>query len=175
MFEVLGILFFLFLIFGWGPYVMRTTKHGAPFVPLEPEVVENVMRLAKVKKGDIFYELGSGDGRIVISAALRGAKAFGVEIDLFRMIYSRIWVYLLRLQSTAKILHKNFFDVNLRNADVVCLFLLPETNEKIQSKLKKELKKGTRIVSVSFTFPGWKPVAIDPNGPIYGPIYLYIR
>lgn len=173
MFEVTGIILLALIFFGWDIYIRRTDKHGAPFVPLEPDVVESALRMAKVKKGDVFYELGSGDGRLVIAAALRGAKAVGVELSWTRVIYSRFWIFLLRLQKNAKIIHKNFFDINLSDADVVCLFLLQETNEKIQNKLKKELKKGTRVVSVAFTFPNWEPEAIDLNGPIYGPIYLY--
>lgn len=173
MFEILGILFFLLLL-AYIPYTLRTGKHGAPFVPTEPEVVERVIRLAEVKTGDVFYELGSGDGRLVIAAALRGAKAIGIEMDLLRVLYSRLWIYLLRLNKNAQILYKNFYDVSLKDADVVCLFLLPETNLKLQDKLKKELNKGTRIVSVSFEFPNWQPVRIDPRGNIYGPIYLYV-
>lgn len=152
---------------------MRTYKDGAPFVPMEPKVVEGVMKLVEVKKDEIFYDLGSGDGRLVIAAALRGAKAYGIEIDFLRVWYSRVWIYLLRLSKNAKIIQKNIFDVDLSNADVVCLYLLPETNEKIQNKLKKELKKGTPVVSVAFTFSGWQPEKIDPRGTIYGPIRLY--
>lgn len=152
---------------------MKTTKHGAPFVGMDPDVVPRVMSIAEVKNGEIFYELGSGDGRLVIAAAMRGAKAIGVEIDTLRVWYSRIWIKLLRLSSHAQILHQNIFDTDLSDANVVCLYLLPETNEKIQSKLKRELKPRTRVVSVAFTFPGWKVEKIDPRGTIYGPIYLY--
>lgn len=174
MLEVLLFIIFIGLILYWEPYIMKTTKHGAPFVGMDPDVVPRVMTIAEVKKGDKFYELGSGDGRLVITAAMRGANAVGVEIDSIRVWYSRLWIKLLRLSSHAKILHQNIFDVDLSDADVVCLYLLPETNEKILSKLKKELRPGTRVVSVAFTFPGWKPEKVDPRGTIYGPIYLYI-
>lgn len=175
MFEILGIIFLILLFFGWFPYVMQTNKHGAPFVPMEPEVIEHVMNLLKLKKEEVFYELGSGDGRVVIAAALRGATAKGVEIDFLRVWYSRIWIYLLRLQKHTNIIKKNFFEVDLKDADALYVYLLPETNQKLEKKLEKELKKGTRIVSAGFEFPNWKPVAIDPRGPIYGPLHLYIR
>lgn len=173
VFEIIGLLILLLIALLWLPYVQRTTKAGAPFVAMEPEVVERVMKLAEVKKGGVFYDLGSGDGRLVIAAALHGAKAYGVEIDWTKVIYSRIWIFILRLRKQAKILHKNFYDVNLKNADVVSLYLLQETNQKLKEKLKKELKPGTRVISTAFTFEDWKPEKIDSRGTIYGPIYLY--
>lgn len=148
---------------------------GAPFVPTDPVFVERVMELATLKPGDVFYDLGSGDGRLVIAAALRGAIAYGIEIDFLRYWYSRSWIKLLRLDQTAKIIRENFFDINLSHADVVCLFLLQETNEKLEKKLEKELKPGTRVVSIAFRFPHWQPVKIDPIETAYGPIYLYSR
>jgi hypothetical protein len=89
------------------------------------------------------------------------------------VLYSRIWIFILRLRKQAKILHKNFYDVNLKNADVVSLYLLEETNEKLKNKLKKELKKGARIIATGFIIPGWRPGKVDFRGTIYGPIYLY--
>ena len=159
----------------WIPYIMRTTKFGAPFVPTEPDVVQRVLDLAEVGAGDVFYDLGSGDGRLVIGAALHGAQAFGIEIDRLRAWYSKVWIALLRLGKNARIMQTNFFDIDLSDATVVCLYLLQETNEKIQEKLEEELRPGTRVVSVAFTFPGWEPVAVDPEGTVYGPIYLYKR
>lgn len=179
MFEVIAFLFLFLPIMGillyWHSYIRQTTQFGAPFVPLEPDVVEHVMQLADIRPGQVFYELGSGDGRLVISAALRGATAYGVEIDKFRVIYSRLWIGLLRLSNRAKILHENIFQVNLSEANIVCMYLLQSTNEALQQKLLLELKPGTKIISVAFTFPGWKPKVVDPHGPIYGPIYLYER
>lgn len=156
----------------WFVYIMRTNKTGAPYVAMETEVVERVMQIAEVGKDDVFYELGSGDGRLVISAALRGATAYGIEIDYLRVLYSKIWIFFLGL-ANAKIIHKNIFEIDLGNASVIHAYLLPATNKKLEEKLARELKKGTRVVSVGFEFPSWKPVKIDPRGTIYGPIYLY--
>lgn len=172
MLETIGLIFLGLIALLWFPYIMYTSKNGAPFVTMEPGVVERVMKLAAVKKGDVFYDLGSGDGRLVIAAALRGAKAYGVEIDWLRVFYSRLWIFWLRLKN-AQIIRKNFFKTDLSRADIVCLYLIQETNEKIQDKLERELKKGTKVISVAFTFPGWQPIKIDPRGTIYGPIYLY--
>lgn len=175
MFETLGVLFVLLVaLFFLLPYLRSGTKYGAPFVPMERGAVERVMDLGEVGPGKVFYDLGSGDGRLVIAAALRGARAVGVEIDTVRVLYSRLWIWLLRLPN-ATIIQGNLFDQNLDDADVVSLYLLPETNEKLIPKLEKELKKETLVVATSFEIPGWRPIKVDPRGPIYGPIRLYKR
>lgn len=175
MIEYLGVALLLIGAILWVPYIMRTGKIGAPFVPMEPDVVNRVMEIADVKNGDIFYDLGSGDGRLVVAAALRGAQAYGVEIDTLRVWYSRFWISILRLGKNAKIIQKNIFDVDYSAANVVSLYLLQQTNEKIEEKLKRELKPGTRVVSTAFTFPDWEPADINLNGTIYGPVHLYVR
>jgi len=153
----------------------HSTKFGAPFVPLEPDVVTRILKLADIKKGETFFDLGSGDGRLVIAAAMMGAKAYGVEIDQLRVWYSRLWIYLLGLKNNATIIQKNIFDVDLSDADVITAYLLQETNEALMPKLKKETKKGARVLGIAFNFPEWKPTIIDRRGPVYGPIYLYRR
>lgn len=164
-----GVLLYVFLT--RRPYL--TTKVGAPYVPLEPEIVEEVMKLAELKESDIFYDLGSGDGRLVIAAGLRGVKkAYGIEIDSWRNFYSRLWLKLLRLKN-AEIIKNNLFEVDLSEATVVSFYLLPETNDKLKAKLEKELRKGTRVIAVAFPVEDWEPIKIDPKGPSYGPIYLY--
>ncbi|MFA5828498.1 MAG: 50S ribosomal protein L11 methyltransferase [Candidatus Shapirobacteria bacterium] len=151
----------------------RTTPDGAPFVPLEPLVVDHIMDLAKIQPGEIFYDLGSGDGRLVIAAALRGAKAYGIEIDPFRVWYSRLCIFIFGLSHRAHIIQKSFFEIDLSKANIITTYLLQETNDKLYPKLIKEIKTGTRLVSAAFNFPKLKPVKIDPRGPIYGPLFLY--
>lgn len=171
---IVGTLSILFLIFSF--YSRRrdhTTVDGAPWVPLEHDVIERILDLAQVKKGDIFYDLGSGDGRVAIAAGLRGARAYGVEIDTWRVWYSRFWVLLFGLPYKVTILHKDIFETDISKADVVTAYLLQETNDKLERKLKKELKDSARVVGVAFEFPHLKQIKVDPNGPIYGPLYLY--
>jgi SAM-dependent methyltransferase len=158
----------------WMLYNSNTNRRDAPYVPSEGSVVEKMIHLADVKKGDTFYDLGSGDGRIVIAAAYCGALAFGIEADWLRVLMSRIWIRLFGLNKTAHILHQDIFKTDLSKADVISLFLLQETNEKLKDKLVKECKVGTRIVSYCFTFTNWKPTQIENiRESIYGPIYLY--
>lgn len=174
MLETIGIVIIFLIAAYWSTYIRRTTKKGAPFVPLEAEVVEEVMRLAEIKNDDICYDLGSGDGRLVIASALNGAKkAVGVEIDPLRVFYSRLWLFFLRLKN-AQIIKEDIFKVDLSEATVVTLYLLQETNELLKEKFEREFKKGTRIVTIAFTLPWMEPVKVSPIGPIYGPTYLYI-
>ena len=173
MFETLATLVLLLVaLFVLIPYLRSGTPYGAPFVPMDRQVVERVMDLADVRTGKVFCDLGSGDGRLVIAAALRGAKARGVEIDRTRVLYSRFWIWLLRIKN-AEVIEGNLFDQDLRDVDVLNLYLLPQTNEKLIPKLEQELKKGTLVVATGFKVGDWKPVKIDPNGVRYGPIYVY--
>lgn len=158
-------------------FALRNVKprgKDAPFVPTDSEVAERVMDLADVGESDVVYDLGSGDGRMVIAAAMRGANALGVELSSLRVWYSRVWIKMLRLSNLARIIQKDIFDVDLSKADVVICYLLQETNDKLQEKFEKELKPGTRVVSVAFEFRGWKEEKIDIKGVIYGPLRLYV-
>ncbi len=155
-------------------FYTESTRWGAPYVPMEPHVVEKLIKLAEITDKDTFYDLGSGDGRVVVAAALKGARAYGIEVNLFRAWYSRFWIMIMGLKSRAAIIHKNYNEVDLSDATVVSLFLLQKTNQNLKVKLEKELKPGTRVVSYAFNFKNWQHEKIDKNsGSIYGPIYLY--
>lgn len=155
-------------------YSWLTHTRDAPFVPMEADVAERVMKLAEVGPGEVFYDLGSGDGRLVIAAALHSAKARGVEIDRLRVLYSRFWIWLLRLGDKAKIIHADIFKTDISEATIVCTYLLPKTHQRLKEKLKKELTPGTKVVAVGFEYEDWKSIKVDPRGTIYGPIMLYM-
>jgi tRNA A58 N-methylase Trm61 len=168
------LIFVIFLFILWSYVSNFSSRLSAPFVPTEPGIVKRMLNMADLKKEDTLYDLGSGDGRVVVSAGLRGAKAVGIEIDPIKVLYSRFFIKLLRLDNNAKIIRGNFFEKNLSEADVVILFLLHDTNQKLKEKFKKELKKGTRIVSYSFTLEDWKPEKTYLNrDSVWGSIYLY--
>ena len=176
MLETLGILLLLLIALAiMLPYLRSGTKYGAPFVPMDRDVVARVMKHGEIGKGKKFYDLGSGDGRLVIAAALRGANATGIEIDKIRVFYSNLWIKALRLSNQANIIRGNLFDQDYSDADVVNLYLLEETNDKLKPKLEKELKPGAIVVATAFKVNEWKPVKVDPRGTAYGPIYVYRR
>lgn len=162
-----------FIAWSWWRYY--TSDHGAPYVTMDHEVAEAALRLAHITENDVVYDLGSGDGRVPIYAALHyNVHSIGIEIDQLRVLYSKWQVFLLRLGDKVTFLRDNFFHVDLSPATVVIMYLLQETNEALVEKLTKELKPGTRIVSAAFYFPGWQPIAVDEDHPTpWGPLYLY--
>jgi ribosomal protein L11 methylase PrmA len=128
------------------------------YVPTPQEVVEAMLKVAKVGKNDVVYDLGCGDGRIVITAAKQyGARGVGIDIDPQRIQEARANVQSAGVGDRVQILEQDLFETDLSPATVVTLYLLPSLNLKLQPKLFKELKPGTRIVSHAFDMGDWKP------------------
>jgi ribosomal protein L11 methylase PrmA len=128
--------------------------------------------LAGVKKGDVVYDLGSGDGRIVIAAAKNGARAVGFEIDPELVGESRANIKKAGVQDAAEIRNQDILTVDLSPASVVTMYLLPDVNLKLKPRLLSQLKPGSRVVSHSFDMGDWKP---DKTERVEGrTIYLWI-
>jgi cyclopropane fatty-acyl-phospholipid synthase-like methyltransferase len=138
-----------------------------------------MLTLAGVDKHDRVYDLGSGDGRIVITAAHQfKAEAVGVELDddLYKKSSARIEE--LGLQKRAKILHMNMYKVDLKPATVVTLYLLTSVNERLKPILERDLRPGARVVTHDFKIPGWEPEKsqdVTTDTGISHKIYLYVR
>jgi SAM-dependent methyltransferase len=153
----------------------------APFVPSPEMVVQKMLELANVKPGDVVYDLGCGDGRIIIMAAQKfGANAVGVELDddLYKTTSGRIKE--LKLQDKVKIIHGDLLKVDLSPATVVTLYLLTSANEKLKPNLEKYLRKGARVVCHDYKVPGWTPektenLGSEQNEVRHHTIYLYRR
>jgi SAM-dependent methyltransferase len=137
-----------------------------PYVPTPQHVVEAMLKLADVKKGDVLYDLGSGDGRMVITAAkLYGVKGTGIDIDPKRIQEANENAKKMGVQDQVRFLNQDLFESDFHDATVVTLYLLPGINMKLRPKLWKELKPGTRIVSHSFDMGEWQPEKkIDVEG-----------
>ncbi|MCS7120798.1 MAG: class I SAM-dependent methyltransferase [Nitrososphaerota archaeon] len=134
----------------------------SPFVASPLLVVRRLLTLAELKPGEIFFDLGAGDGGPVIVAAKEfGAKAIGVELreDLVKQAMKK--VYDLKLQDLVTIIHEDLFKVDLSPADVVYLYLTTSANEKVRPKLEDELKPGARVVSHDYEITGWKPFKVE--------------
>ena len=144
---------------------------GAGWEPTSKRVVRKMLDIAEANSDDIVYDLGSGDGRIVIEAAKRyNSRAIGIEADPIRVLWSIIMVRISRLQNKVKIKWGNLFNQDLSNATLITLFLWNSSNQKLKPKLLNELKPGTRIVSYVWKFDGWVPTKEDTSDRIY----LYI-
>ena len=128
------------------------------FVPTPQEVVEDMLRLVDVKKGDVLDALGSGDGRIPITAAkLYGIRAVGIDIDPQRIAEAQENAKKAGVTHLVEFRQQDLFMSDFREASVITLYLLPELNVKLRPRLLQELKVGTRIVSHQFDMGDWKP------------------
>ena len=143
------------------------------FVPTPQEVVDAMLKAAKVGKDDVVYDLGCGDGRIVITAAKQlGARGIGIDIDPKRIKEATANAEAAGVSDRVKFLNQDLFETSFSEATVVALYLLPSLNLKLRPKLLQELKPGTRIVSHAFDMGDWKPEQeIDVDGRT---IYLWI-
>ncbi|MEM0001858.1 MAG: protein-lysine N-methyltransferase [Desulfurococcaceae archaeon] len=151
-----------------------------PFVPTPYPVVRAMLKLANAGPEDVVYDLGCGDGRILVVAVkeFNVKKAIGVEIDRekYKLAVSRIREE--GIDGRAEVIHGDFFETNISDATVVTLFLLTSVNEMLKPKLEKELKDGARVVSHEFRIPGWRPEKIievrDDNGLLHT-VILYVK
>ena len=136
------------------------------FVPTPQEVVEDMLRLVDVKKGDVLYDLGSGDGRIPITAAKTyGVRAVGIDIDPDRIAEAQENAKKAGVTRLVDFRLEDLFKTDFREATVVTLYLLPELNVKLRPRLLAELKPGTRIVSHQFDMGDWRPdKKLESNG-----------
>lgn len=128
----------------------------APYIPTKMDNIRKILKFAGVKKGKKFYELGSGDGRVVIEAAKLKAEAVGIEQSWIRVIYSKYQATKLKLNN-AGFYHGNIFSRNYADGDIIYIYLLHKGVNKLEEKLKKELKKGAIVITQTYHFPHWKP------------------
>jgi len=142
------------------------SKKIVPFVPTPQEVVDKMLETAQVQKGDVVYDLGSGDGRIVITAARKyGVRAVGFEIDPDLIKKSRENIRKEGLQQLAEIRQQDILTVDVSGATVVTMYLLPDVNLQLRPTLLRQLKPGSRIVSHAFDMGDWKPdKVVQVNG-----------
>lgn len=152
----------------------------APYYPTPETVVERMLKLGGLKPGEKMYDLGSGDGRIVIMAADRfKANAVGVEFDEDLVKQSTARIRALGLEKRARIIHGDLLQQDYSDADLITIYLLPSAVEKARPLLEKQLKKGARVVAHDFGIPGWTPVKeehIEDDGEGRAhTLYLYVR
>lgn len=147
---------FAVLLLAQAPPVEQMTIN-APFVITPMKVVHAMTELAQVKKSDMVYDLGCGDGRIVIHAAQRyGARGVGVDLNPKRIEEARANAKKAGVEHLVRFEVGDIFDVSVHEASVVALYLLPEQNLRLRPKLQKELKPGSRIVTHQFHMGDWK-------------------
>jgi protein-L-isoaspartate O-methyltransferase len=152
----------------------------APYYPTPQVIVQKMLELGELKSGEKMFDLGSGDGRIVIMAAQKfKADATGVEFDDSLYKQSMEKIKNLGLSATARIIHGDLLKQDYSSADILTVYLLPMSNDKVSPMLEKQLKKGARVVAHDFEFSAWTPVKtvdIDDDGEGRSHrLYLYRR
>lgn len=138
----------------------------APYVATKMDLINKVLKLAGVKKGKKFYELGSGDGRVVYAAAKLGAESMGIEQSWLRVLYSRYQSIKQNLPN-AKFKHGNIFNLNYSDANTIYIYLLPKGIAKLEKKLPQELKKGSVIITQTYHFQSLKEFKKEGNFNFY--------
>jgi len=134
----------------------------APYYPTPETIVVKMLELGELKAGEKVFDLGSGDGRIVIAAARKfHAEAVGIELDkdLYKQSMERIRK--LGLEKDAQIINGDILKQDYASADLVTVYLLPNSNDKVQPLLERQLKKGARVVAHDFEFRNWTPVKVE--------------
>lgn len=143
------------------------------YVPTPQHVVEDMLRLADVRKGDVLYDLGSGDGRIPVTAARRyGVRAVGIDIDPARIREAEQNAQKSGVTRLVRFRQQDLFATDLREATVVTLYLLPELNLRLRPRLLEQLRPGTRVVSHQFDMGDWQPDKTLESGS--ATLYLWI-
>jgi SAM-dependent methyltransferase len=153
-----------------------------PYVPTTEPAVQAMLKLAGVKKTDVVYDLGCGDGRIVIAAAKSyGARGVGIDINPVRIAEAKENARKAGVEKLVRFEEKDLFQADIHEATVVTLFLLPTVNMKLRPKLLQDLKPGTRVVSNTFDMGDWKPDkeatvggVDDVEAPLSRDLYLWV-
>jgi protein-L-isoaspartate O-methyltransferase len=149
-----------------------------PYVPTPMRVAQKMLELAEVKTSDCVYDLGSGDGRIVILAAQKfGARAVGVELDekLARDSFARIAA--LSLKKRVQVVRADMFATDLRPATVITIYQLGIVNQRLRPHLERQLRSGTRVITLDFPIPGWQPlrvVHLESENGVANTLYQYV-
>lgn len=171
MIIILVILFLISLILLlWQISNLISVFFGSPYVKADRAIIIKSLKIAKLKHGEIFYELGCGNGDVLIEAARLGAKSVGFEISPYYYLWAKLRIFLFKtfnkqchsnrssVKSGIEIRHRNILNVDLSEADVVYCYLLPKFLDKLSTKFRRELKPGARLISIGFplkysTFP----------------------
>jgi hypothetical protein len=156
LFSILHYSFVLLILFLTLAFVT-----GAPFVPSTQKASLAMIALAKIKSGDVVYDLGSGDGRLLFLAAKKGARAIGYEINPFLVFYTWVKIQFSPERKLVEVHWRNFWSCDLSKATIVFVYLLPWRMKELEQKLIKSVKPSARIVSNSFIFPSFP--LIDKN------------
>ncbi|MDK1028166.1 MAG: class I SAM-dependent methyltransferase [Anaerolineae bacterium] len=161
---VLGLVFLLLS----GLWLIIPALYGVPWVPTRDKRIRKALQIAKLKPGETLYDLGAGDGRVLILAAREfGATAVGVEVGPIQCLVGWLRIWFGGSRQKVRLRCGNFYKANIREADVVFIYLTSAQISRLQDKLAEEMRPGARIVSIAADFPNWKPNEVDRESLIF--------
>jgi SAM-dependent methyltransferase len=152
------------------------TRQLVPFVPVRESVIPFVLDQLRLGPDDIFYDLGCGDGRVAVYAAKHYNVKKSVCVEINRHLVKEALIRSVRegVTDRVSVIHADFFEVNISDATAVYMYLLSSINEALAPKLESELEEGSRVVTLDFPIPGWKPSKIVGKGGWQKTVYLYV-
>ena len=160
----LSFLFFILILL----WILVPAFYGLPSVPTKPERIRKALKLANLRPGEVLYDLGAGDGRVLLIAVPEfGAKAVGIEVGPVQCTVIWLRAVASGFGNQIQIRWANFYKAYLRDADVVFVYATSKEIVKLAPHLEKQLKNGARVVSISADFPEWEPKELDDLGLIF--------
>ena len=151
----------LFILLG-GLWLVIPALYGVPWVPTREKRIRKALKLAKLQPGETLYDLGAGDGRVLLMASKEfGAQAVGIEIGPVQCALGWLTILLSGSRHEARMRCGNFYRAEVAEADVVFVYLTSAQTSRLQKKLAQELRTGARVVSVAADFPDWQPEFVD--------------
>jgi len=168
MLTIISFVFFITVFLLSALWILVPAIYGLPSIPTKHKRIRKALKLVNLQPDEILFDLGAGDGRVLLIAVREfGAKAVGIEIGPVQCVL--IWLRLVasRFSDRAKIQLGNYYHADLKNADVVFVYATSKEVVKLASQLKRQLKHGARVVSISADFPEWEPTAFDERELIF--------
>ena len=165
LFSLILFIAFFFVTLLW---ILIPALYGLPPVPTKPERIRKALKLANLRPGEVLYDLGAGDGRVLLIAVPEfGAKAVGIEVGPVQCTVIWLRAVASGFGNQIQIRWANFYKAYLRDADVVFVYATSKEIVKLAPHLEKQLKNGARVVSISADFPEWEPKELDDLGLIF--------
>jgi SAM-dependent methyltransferase len=169
------IIFLFILIIVFGTAAIAGFK-AAPFVPTRGKDIKRFLNFGQIKPGQLVYDLGAGDGRLVLALARDyQARVVGFELSLLPYLWAKIKIKFSGLSGRANIVYKDFYQADLSKADAVVCFLTPMAMNKLKPKFEKELKKNAKVVSYAFEIKGWPNRDVSKPQPDDTAIYRHVK
>ena len=149
-------------------WILIPTLYGLPPVPTKPERIRKALRLANIQPNEVLYDLGAGDGRVLLIAAREfGVRAVGIEVGPMQCVLIWLRAVASGFGNSIQVCWGNFYKADLRDADVVFVYATSKEVAKLAPHLERQMKKGARVVSISADFPEWEPSVFDNHDLIF--------